>query len=68
METNGGPFAAVPSTALPQGTGTEGEDYDRACDVVDGVAVLMLVGVDQALVFGDEPMSTTVLPEHAVIT
>ncbi|MCX4649468.1 MULTISPECIES: Imm21 family immunity protein [unclassified Streptomyces] len=66
-DTNGGPFAAVPSTALPQWTGTEGDDYDRACEIVDGVAVLMLAGGDEALVFGDEPMSTTVLPEHGVI-
>lgn len=66
-DTNGGPFVAVPSTALPQWSGAEGEDYDRACEVVDGVAVLMLAGGDQALVFGDEPMSTTVLSEHAVI-
>jgi hypothetical protein len=45
-DTNGCPFAAAPSTTLPQWTGSEGEDYDRACRIDDTVAVLMLVATE----------------------
>jgi hypothetical protein len=66
-DTLGGPFVVVSATVLPQWTGTEGADYDRACQVDDEVAVVALASGDEVLVLGDEPMSTAVLPEHRVI-
>jgi hypothetical protein len=40
-------------------------DYDRACDV-EGFVGLLPVGDTRALVLGDDPASTTYLPEHGV--
>ncbi|MFJ4703047.1 Imm21 family immunity protein [Streptomyces sp. NPDC088768] len=66
LETEGGPFIVVPHTALSHWSGTEG-DYDRACEVMDLVGVLELPDGAEALVLGDEPLSTAYLPEHRVL-
>ncbi|MFD0399796.1 Imm21 family immunity protein [Kitasatospora sp. NPDC127121] len=66
LETEGGPFIVVPRDALSHWSGTEG-DYDRACEVVELVGVLDLPEGAEALVLGDEPMSTAYLPEHRVL-
>ncbi|MFI5800726.1 Imm21 family immunity protein [Streptomyces sp. NPDC051677] len=66
LETEGGPFIVVPRTALPHWSGTEG-DYDRACEVMDLVGVLALPDGAEALVLGDEPLSTAYLPECRVL-
>ncbi|MFE5843836.1 Imm21 family immunity protein [Streptomyces niveus] len=66
LETEGGPLIVVPRTALSHWTGTEG-DYDRACAVMDLVGVLELPHGAEALVLGDEPLSTAYLPEHRVL-
>ncbi|WP_326594227.1 Imm21 family immunity protein [Streptomyces sp. NBC_01294] len=66
LETEGGPFIVVPRTALPHWSGTEG-DYDRACEVMEFVGVLALPDGAEALVLGDEPLSTAYLPEHRVL-
>ncbi|WP_037672511.1 immunity 21 family protein [Streptomyces griseus] len=67
VESGGGPLIAVPEAVLPFWTGADGEetasDYDRACEV-DGFIGLLPVGDSAALVFGDEPASTTYLPDH----
>ncbi|MER6027021.1 immunity 21 family protein [Streptomyces sp. NPDC001851] len=68
VESGGGPLVAVPETVLPFWAGADSEeldtDYDRACEV-DGYVGLLPVGDSAALVFGDEPASTTYLPDHA---
>ncbi|GLV88330.1 hypothetical protein Slala03_80190 [Streptomyces lavendulae subsp. lavendulae] len=66
LDTEGGPFIVVPRTALAHWSGTEG-DYDRACEVMDLVGVLELPDEAEALVLGDEPLSTAYLPEHRVL-
>ncbi|MGW0394027.1 Imm21 family immunity protein [Streptomyces sp. NPDC003042] len=66
LETEGGPFIVVPHAALSHWTGTEG-DYDRACEVMDLVGVLELPDGAEALVLGDEPLSTAYLPEDRVL-
>ncbi|MFJ2745689.1 Imm21 family immunity protein [Streptomyces sp. NPDC087440] len=66
LDTEGGPFIVVPRTALPHWSGPE-DDYDRACEVMDFVGVLELPDGAEALVLGDEPLSTSYLPEHRVL-
>ncbi|MDX3771767.1 MULTISPECIES: Imm21 family immunity protein [unclassified Streptomyces] len=66
LETEGGPFIVVPRSALVHWLGTEG-DYDRACEVMDLVGVLALPDGAEALVLGDEPLSTAYLPEFRVL-
>ncbi|MEV8545651.1 immunity 21 family protein [Streptomyces sp. NPDC051572] len=67
VESGGGPLIAVPTTVLPFWTGADGDelasDYDRACEV-GGYAGLLPVGDSAALVLGDDPASTSFLPEH----
>lgn len=67
VESGGGPLIAVPETVLPFWAGADGDetasDYDRACEV-DGFVGLLPVGDSAALVFGDEPASTSYLPDH----
>jgi hypothetical protein len=67
VESGGGPLIAIPEVVLPFWAGAEGDDmssdYDRACDV-DGFIGLVPVGDTRALVLGDEPASTSYLPEH----
>ncbi|MFF3005440.1 Imm21 family immunity protein [Kitasatospora sp. NPDC057940] len=65
-ETEGGPFVVVPHDALSYWSATEG-GYDRACEVVELVGVLALPGDAEALVLGDEPLSTAYLSEHRVL-
>ncbi|GAA1279237.1 Imm21 family immunity protein [Streptomyces aureus] len=65
VETEGGPCIVVPQSALPHWSGTEG-DYDQACEV-DLVGVLALPDGAEALVLGDEPLSTAYLPEDRVL-
>ncbi|MFJ6054881.1 immunity 21 family protein [Streptomyces sp. NPDC092307] len=69
VESGGGPLVVVPAEVLMRWEGADGEgpesDYDRACAVV-GDTGLLTVGPSQALVLGDEPASTTYLPEHGV--
>jgi hypothetical protein len=66
LDTEGGPFVLVPHSALAQWSGTEG-DYDRACEVTDLVGILSLPDGAEALVLGDEPLSTAYLPEYRVL-
>ncbi|MBW5254631.1 hypothetical protein JGS39_37705 [Streptomyces sp. P01-B04] len=66
LDTEGGPFIVVPRTALPYWSGTEG-DYDRACEVTYFVGALELSDGSEALVLGDEPLSTAYFPEHRVL-
>ncbi|MFI9104331.1 Imm21 family immunity protein [Streptomyces fildesensis] len=66
LETEGGPFVVVPRAALPHWSGTEG-DYDRACEVMDFVGVLALPDGAEALVLGDEPLSTAYVPDYRVL-
>ncbi|MFE6486320.1 Imm21 family immunity protein, partial [Streptomyces sp. NPDC057757] len=67
VESGGGPLIAIPEIVLPFWSGADGDemysDYDRACDV-DGSIGLVPVGDTRALVLGDEPASTSFLPEH----
>src|SRR5690242_20715802 len=67
VESGGGPLVAVPEAVLPFWAGADGEDlatdYDRACEV-DGYVGLLPVGDSAALVLGDEPASTSFLPDH----
>lgn len=67
VESGGGPLVAVPEAVLPFWAGADGEDlatdYDRACEV-DGYVGLLPVGDSTALVLGDEPASTSFLPDH----
>ncbi|WP_330302993.1 MULTISPECIES: immunity 21 family protein [unclassified Streptomyces] len=67
VESGGGPLIAIPEVVLPFWAGADGDDmssdYDRACDV-DGFIGLVPVGDTRALVLGDEPASTSYLPEH----
>ncbi|MET7511892.1 immunity 21 family protein [Streptomyces sp. NPDC005480] len=69
VESGGGPLIVVPVVALPSWSGGDGDrpetDYDRACGV-DGYAGLVTVGRSRALVLGDEPASTSFLPERGV--
>ncbi|MEU2134064.1 Imm21 family immunity protein [Streptomyces sp. NPDC018352] len=62
LETEGGPFIVVPRTTLPHWSGREG-DYDRACEVMDLLGILELPDGAEALVLGDEPLSTAYPPE-----
>ncbi|MFE9762932.1 immunity 21 family protein [Streptomyces sp. NPDC005808] len=68
VESGGGPLIAIPETVLSFWSGADGDemysDYDRACDV-DGFIGLVPVGDTRALVLGDEPASTSFLPEHS---
>ncbi|MDO0928783.1 immunity 21 family protein [Streptomyces sp. TG1A-8] len=68
VESGGGPLIAVPETVLPFWAGADSEeldtDYDRACEV-DGYVGLLPVGDSAALVLGDEPASTSYLPDQA---
>ncbi|MFD5891994.1 Imm21 family immunity protein [Streptomyces sp. NPDC060334] len=66
LETEGGPVVVVPRAALWHSSGTEG-DYDRACEVMDFLGVLALPDGAEALVLGDEPLSTAYLPEYRVL-
>ncbi|MFC8435338.1 immunity 21 family protein [Streptomyces sp. NPDC057253] len=67
VESGGGPLIAVPETVLPFWAGADGDetasDYDRACEV-DGCVGLLPVGDTAALVLGDEPASTSYLPDQ----
>ncbi|MFE9452950.1 immunity 21 family protein [Streptomyces sp. NPDC006739] len=67
VESGGGPLIAVPETVLAFWAGADSEelatDYDRACEV-DGYVGLLPVGDSAALVLGDEPASTSFLPDH----
>jgi hypothetical protein len=67
VESGGGPLIAVPETVLPFWLGADGDetasDYDRACEV-EGFVGLLPVGDSAALVLGDEPASTSFLPDQ----
>ncbi|WP_459649668.1 Imm21 family immunity protein [Kitasatospora sp. Ki12] len=66
IDSEGGPLVLVPGTALAAWTGCAGADYDRACRV-DGFTGPLDVGGAQALVLGEEPMSTAYLPEQGLL-
>ena len=57
IDSDGGPLILMEARLAPHWTGVDGKDYDRACEVNDYLCVLT-VGDGQALVFGEEPMST----------
>src|SRR3954470_20357711 len=69
VESDGGPLIVVPESVSQNWSGTTSlgsdtpTDYDRAC-VVEGYAGLIDVGECSALVLGDDPASTTFLPER----
>ena len=64
IESAGGPLLLLPDRARGDWTGVAGDDYERACEV-DGYLGVLDVGEDQALVIGDEPASTALLPTRA---
>jgi len=64
IESAGGPLVLLPDRARGGWAGVAGDDYQRACDV-DGYLGVVDVGDDQALVIGDEPASTALLPTRA---
>jgi hypothetical protein len=64
IESAGGPLVLLPDRARGDWTGVAGDDYERACGV-DGYLGVLDVGDDQALVIGDEPASTALLPTRA---
>ncbi|MEU8923980.1 Imm21 family immunity protein [Kitasatospora sp. NPDC048545] len=66
IDSEGGPLVLVPGTVLGAWTGCAGSDYDRACGIDDHIGLLD-VGRTQALVLGDEPASTTCLPEQGLL-
>lgn len=71
VESAGGPLLVAPESQLALWGGStdddgpveEWGDYGRACSV-EGYVGLVDVGDDQALVLGDEPASTTYLPDE----
>ncbi|MEV7988418.1 Imm21 family immunity protein [Micromonospora sp. NPDC085948] len=73
IESGGGPLVVVPSSALTDwqgaisGSGDPNtwDDYDRACRI-DGYAGTVAVGDAEALVLGDEPATTTYLPDRRI--
>lgn len=64
IESAGGPLVLLPDRARRDWTGIAGGDYERACGV-DGYLGVLDVGENQALVIGDEPASTALLPTRA---
>jgi hypothetical protein len=64
IESTGGPLVLLPDRVRDVWSGVAGGDYERACGVRDYLGVLD-VGDDQALVIGDEPASTALLPSRA---
>lgn len=64
IESAGGPLLLLPGRARGHWTGAAGDDYERACEV-DGYLGVLDVGGDQALVIGDEPAPTALLPTRA---
>ncbi|WP_210748428.1 Imm21 family immunity protein [Actinomadura latina] len=71
VESGGGPLLAAPASQLAQWCGVTDDDgpvetwgdYGRAC-AVEGYIGLVGVGAGQGLVFGDEPATTTYLPDE----
>ena len=73
VESGGGPLVLVPVAILAEWTGASPDfdpddldswgDYGRAC-LIDGYAGCLAAGDGQVLVLGDEPASTTYLPEQ----
>ncbi|WP_433467541.1 Imm21 family immunity protein [Spirillospora sp. CA-128828] len=71
VESAGGPLLAAPASQLARWEGaTDDEgpvetwgDYGRAC-AVEGYIGLVDIGAGQALVLGDEPATTTYLPDE----
>lgn len=67
VESGGGPLLVAPISQLPHWGGAlnddgSPDDYSRAC-AIEGYIGLVAVGARQALVLGDEPATTTYLPE-----
>lgn len=67
VESEGGPLIVLPEGSVASWGGCHGPDgetdYDRTL-VVDGWIGLLQFGAENALVLGDEPASTTYLPER----
>ncbi len=67
LESRAARFLVVPRTALAHWSGTEG-DYDQACAVMGTEwSPRALPDGAEALVLGDEPLSTAYLPEYRVL-
>jgi Immunity protein 21 len=69
VESAGGPLVLIERTAAQRWSGYRG-DYDRACEVEDVLGVIQAESVAPSanvLVFGDEPLRTTFLPERNVV-
>jgi hypothetical protein len=64
IESAGGPLVLLSDRARAAWTGVAGADYERACAAAGYLGVLD-VGGDEALVIGDEPASTALLPTRA---
>ncbi|MFJ9058267.1 Imm21 family immunity protein [Streptomyces sp. NPDC102409] len=67
VESGGGPLTVVPEAVLSSWSGADNDESEtddgRACGV-DGYTGLVAIGQSQALVLGDDPTSTSVLPER----
>ncbi|WP_149263469.1 Imm21 family immunity protein [Actinomadura sp. K4S16] len=71
VESGGGPLLAAPASQLARWEGSTDDegpvetwgDYGRAC-AVEGYIGLVGVGAGQGLVLGDEPATTTYLPDE----
>ena len=65
IDSGGGPLILLEQTALKDWQGSsleqEPDDYDRACAVKDYIG-LIKVGDREAIVLGDEPMTTAWFP------
>lgn len=60
IESAGGPLILLPRGLLAEWTGSDGDDYGRACTVTDYIETLE-VAWGQGLVLGDTPDSTAVI-------
>lgn len=65
VESSGGPLVVIPESVLSSWPGSDGDDYDRACEVDDWIG-LVPVGEEVGLVLGGEPASTAFLPQHGL--
>lgn len=66
IESSGGPFVVLSASLLPTWLGSNGDEYEAACEVDD---YLGLISVGKAghihvgLVIGDEPLTSTYIPD-----
>ncbi|MBE1491331.1 Imm21 family immunity protein [Plantactinospora soyae] len=66
IESAGGPLVVLAAPDLPDWTGSEGPDYDRACEVAGYLGLIEWGSAGHqriGLVIGDEPLRTTFVPD-----